>query len=152
MDKEHLFSKAQPFLNKIEVSNSLKNYYQQDEENLILKNKGSFFVYNLGSVKKSIAGAVEYDITLEFKDEKCRYTITNYLFNPYKRNRYGKFEPINGKYKALEKEVSKSNMKEWKMHRKEVCEKSQALIINLNNEFRYNEIDKHKTIKKDEDW
>jgi len=108
-------------------------------------------VYRLDSLKKAIAGAVEYDITLELKNDKYRYTISNFLFNEYKKNRYGKSEPIKGKYIPLEREASSWNKKEWEKQKEVVFEKTEELIVNLNGEMIYAEKNNKKQ-KKEKEW
>ena len=152
IDKDKLFSNGEKFMKKIKVLNSKKKYYKIEKENYIIRNKGSFYVYRIGSVKKGIAGAVEYDIDLEIKDGKYRYTITNYIFNEYQRNRYGKYEPVKGKFKPLEMEVSSINTKEWKKHKQVVYDKSLELVQNLHSGMIYAEEKKNKNVKKEDNW
>jgi hypothetical protein len=154
MDKNTLFENGKSFMKKLKVLNSQKNYFTVDTENLSITNKASFYVYQYGSINKAIDGAVEYDITLEIKDGRYRYTITNFTFNEYKRNRYGKFEPISGKYMPLEMDVSNLNKKGWENHRQVVYDKCQELIQNLYSNMIYSEESdpKSKKIKKQDDW
>ena len=109
IDKETLFKNGQKFMKKVKVLKSKRKFYTEERESYTISNRGSFYVYRLGSVKKGIGGAVEYDLTLEIKDGKYRYTLTNYIFNEYQKNRYGKYEPLKGKYMPLEAEVSSLN-------------------------------------------
>lgn len=153
MTQDDLFKNGELFLKKVKVLNSKKKYLTVDEDNYSLTNKGSFYVYQYGSVNKAIAGAVEYDILLEVKDGRYRYTITNFIFNEYQRNRYGKYEPLNGKNTPLEMEVSNINKKGWEKHRQVVYDKTQELIQNLQSNMIYTEESKKsKKVKKDENW
>jgi hypothetical protein len=152
INKEALYSNGEAFMKQIKVLNSKKRNLQKNDDDFIISNKGSFYVYRVGSVKKAIDGAVEYDITLEVKDGKYRYTITNFLYNEYKKNRYGKSEPIKGKYMPLEMEVSSLNSKQWEKHREVVYEKTQDLILNLNGEMIYSETKDSKKVKKQDNW
>jgi hypothetical protein len=154
MDKNTLFENGKSFMKKLKVLNSKKNYLSVDKDNFTITNKASFYVYQHGSANKAIDGAVEYDITLEIKDGRYRYTITNFIFNEYKRNRYGKSEPVKGKYMPLEMEVSALNKKGWENHRQVVYDKSQELIQNLYSNMIFSEEpdQKNKKIKKQDDW
>ena len=152
IDKDKLFLNGEKFIRQVKVLNSKKKYYKTDKENCTIRNRGSFYVYRIGSVKKGIGGAVEYDIDLEIKDGKYRYTITNFIFNEYKRNRYGKYVPIKGKFIPLEREVNSINKKEWKKHKQVVYEKSLELIQNLYSGMIYTEEKKNKNVKKDNNW
>lgn len=152
MTRDLLFDNGQKFMKKVKVLNSSKKHYSEDKNNYSLKNKGSFYVYRIGSVKKGIDGAVEYDLTIEIKDGKYRYTLTNFVFNEYQKNRYGKYQPLKGKYIPLEMEVSSLNKKEWEKHRKVVYDKSQELIISLNDVLLYEEVKETKKNKKKDNW
>lgn len=152
MDKDKLFLNGQKFIKTIKVLNSKKKFYTENKESYVINNRGSFYVYRLGSVKKGIGGAVEYDLTLEIKDGKYRYTLTNFIFNEYQKNRYGKYEPMKGKYTPLEAQVSSLNKKEWDKQRQVVYDKSQELIQNLYGEMIYAKEKKKKKEKKDNNW
>jgi hypothetical protein len=153
MKQDDLFKNGESFLKKVKVLKSKKKYLNVNKENYTITNKGSFYVYQYGSINKAIAGAVEYDISLEVKDGKYRYTITNFIFNEFQRNRYGKYEPMKGRNTPLEMEVSDINKKGWEKHRQVVYDKSQALIQNLQSEMIYTEESKKtKKVKKDENW
>jgi len=152
MTRNELFTNGEEFVKKIKVLNTNKKYFSKDKENFILTNKGSFYVYRFGSLKKAIDGAVEYEIKLELKDGKYRYTITNFVFNEYRRNRYGKFEPVNGKFYPLEMEMTSLNQKEWEKHREVVFEKTWDLIHNLYGEMIFIEAKKSKVSPKEDVW
>ncbi len=89
---------------------------------------------------------------LEIKEGKYRYTLTNFFFNEYQKNRYGKYEPVKGKYTPLEAEVSSLNKKEWDQQRQVVFDKSQELIQNMYGEMIFTEEKKNRKEKKDDDW
>jgi len=152
MDKEKLYENGQKFMKKVKVLNSKTKLYSEDKSNYSLKNRGSFYVYRTGSMKKGIDGAVEYDLTIDIKDSKYRYTLTNFVFNEYKKNRYAKYEPIKGKYTPLEMQVSSINSKEWEKQRQVVYDKSQELIQNLYSDMLHVEEGKKKKKKKDDNW
>ena len=150
--KELLLENGSAFMKEIKVLQSRKKHLEVDKAAFSITNKGSFYVYRLGSIKKAIDGAVEYDIILEIKDGKYRYTITNFIFNPYERNRYGTYEPVKGKYIALEANMTSLNQKEWEKHREVVFDKTTDLINNLYGSMIYSETKKSKKVKKEENW
>lgn len=152
MSKDQLFENGEKFMKNIKVLHSKTKNFKADKVNYQIFDRGSFYVYRIGSVKKGIAGAVEYDITLDLKDDKYRYTITGFQFNEYQKNRYGKYEPIKGKYTPLEMEASSLNAKEWEMQKEVVFDKTQELIMNLNGEMIYAEEKKSKKEKKEKEW
>jgi hypothetical protein len=152
MKKEIIFKNGEKFMSQVKVLNSRTKHLQKDKDNQTIQNKGSFYVYRIGAVKNAIGGAVEYDITLDVKDGKYRYTITNFQFNPYERNRYGTFEPVKGKYIPLEANMTTLNQKEWEKHREVVFDKTKDLINNLYGSMIYTEKKKSKKVKKEENW
>ena len=152
MDKEQLFANGEKFMKNVKVLHSKRKFLNVDKDRYQISNRGSFYVYRLGSLKKGIAGAVEYDLILEVKDDKYRYTINNFIFNEYKKNRYGKYEPVKGKYTPLEMEVSSLNKKEWDKQRIVVYDKTQELVQNLYEQMIYAEEKKNKKSKNSQDW
>ena len=152
MPREKLLNNGTAFLNTIKILKSRKSYLNIDEDNYQLTTRGSFYVYRYGSIKKAIDGAVEYDIKIELKEGKYRYTITNFVFNEYQRNRYGKYEPIKGKYTPLEMQVSSLNRKSWENYKETVLEKTQGLINNMYGEMIFSETKKSKKLKREENW
>lgn len=152
VSKDELIEKGSLFIQQLKVHNSTQNNLIQDLKNYILSNKGSFVVHNLGGIKNSVSGIVIFDMTLEFKDGKCRYTITNFTFNPYERNRYGKFESEAGKYTPLEQEATRLNRKAWAKHRKEVYSDSQTLISQLNEHLTYQKNNQPEKVIKNDNW
>jgi len=78
-----------------------------------ITSRGSFTVHNVGSLKKHPDGVVEFELTIEIKEAKYRYTITNYTFIPYVRDRYAQFVPQNSKSIPLESESSILNKANW---------------------------------------
>jgi hypothetical protein len=152
LSRDQLMNNGRAFLKTIKVLKSRKKHLTIDKENYQLSTKGSFYVYRYGSIKKAIDGAVEYELKIELKDDKYRYTITNFRFNEYQRNRYGKYEPIKGKYEPLEMEVSSFNKKSWEYYKETVMEKTQGLIDNIYGEMIYSEAGKSKKAKKEDNW
>jgi hypothetical protein len=152
MSKDELFINGEKFMKKIKVLHSKTKYLKVNNADSQIFNRGSFYVYRRGSIKKGIAGAVEYDIALDFKDDKYRYTISGFQFNEYQKNRYGKYEPIKGKYTPLEMEVSSLKAKEWEAQKEVVFDKTQELIVNLDGDMIYAEEKKSKKEKKAKEW
>ena len=59
------------------------------------------------------SGEVWYDFTFELKDGKYRFWLTDFIFTPYKRDRYGNFVPAAVKGVPLENNPGKLNAGEW---------------------------------------
>jgi hypothetical protein len=61
-----------------------------------LEGDGKFLVYGGISVLKHEKGEITYQVNIEFKDQKYRFWLTNFVFTPYVRDRYGNFVPQQG--------------------------------------------------------
>ena len=55
----------------------------------------------------SEGGEMGYTIKVEVKDGRYRYWLTDFVYRPYQRNRYGNAELMHGKDVALEKASEK---------------------------------------------
>jgi hypothetical protein len=75
--------------------------------------EGKFASYSSGGlVVKHENGEIAYRITVEFKDNKYRYWLTDFVFTPNKRDRYGNYIPQPGIEVPLEKANEKLLEKE----------------------------------------
>ncbi len=124
---ETLYQNAVSFLSQVEVVNQKKKENYLVEEEGKATTMGGFLVYNY----KSPDGEIRYDISIEVKDNKYRYSITNFIFHPYTRNRYGRFEMEKWKSKSLEDPVSKGEEKSWNRHKIKTSEKMASLISKM---------------------
>jgi hypothetical protein len=68
---------------------------------------GKFLVYDGVSVLKHEKGEITYQVNIEFKDQKYRFWLTNFIFTPYVRDRYANFVPQQGIYIPLEDALAK---------------------------------------------
>lgn len=87
----------------------MKEFYTK-EKSLQITNSGAsvkdkFLTYT--SLVKHENGEMAYVFNIECKDGKYRYWVTDFVFTPYEKNRYGMFAPVNGKDVALEKASDK---------------------------------------------
>lgn len=73
---------------------------------------GKFLVYGGVSVLRHENGEIAYQLNMEFKDQKYRFWLTNFVFTPYQRDRYGNFVPQNGVDIPLEQLNDKLDKKE----------------------------------------
>ena len=78
--------------------------------------EGKFLTYSGSSVFKHEQGEVNYSLTIEFKDQKYRFWLTNFIYKPYERDRYGNFVPKLGKEIPLESLNNQLSKKETDTH------------------------------------
>jgi len=86
------------------------NDFYAKEKSLKLTNAGAsvkdkFLTYT--SLVKHENGEMTYALNIECKDGKYRYWITDFVFTPYEKNRYGMFTAVNGVTIPLEKASDK---------------------------------------------
>ncbi|WP_162276832.1 DUF4468 domain-containing protein [Mucilaginibacter pedocola] len=74
--------------------------------------KDKLVVYASGLLTKKEVGEVTYVLTIETKDQKYRYKFADFVFKPYKRNRYGNMATQPGLDVPLEKLWTKYDDKE----------------------------------------
>lgn len=77
-------------------------------QNIVFKDK--FLCY--APFVKHETGAIAYTLNIECKDSKYRYWLTDFIFTPYQRDRYGVFVPENGIEIPLEKASTKVDKKD----------------------------------------
>jgi hypothetical protein len=58
--------------------------------------KSKIMIYSSLTYVKHEDGELAYTLNIEFKDAKYRYWLTDFVFMPYQRNRYGVFERAPG--------------------------------------------------------
>ena len=87
----------------------MKEFYPKEKSLQITSSgasvKDKFLTYT--SLVKHENGEMAYALNIECKDGKYRYWITNFVFTPYEKNRYGMFVPVNGVTIPLEKASDK---------------------------------------------
>jgi hypothetical protein len=64
------------------------------------------------SLVKHENGEMAYSLTIECKEGKYRYWLTDFIFTPYEKNRYGVFVPVSGIELPIENASSKLNQKD----------------------------------------
>lgn len=57
---------------------------------------GKFLIYGSTGLFRHETGQVSYTLNMEFKDQKYRFWLTNFVCTPYQRDRYGNFVPDQG--------------------------------------------------------
>ncbi len=150
-DSVTLLNNAENFL-KGYINKKQKKTLHRDDLKGEVTAMSSFQVFKKGSLGKNVDGAIEYSLRIEVKDQKYRYTLTDFYFQEYERNRYGKFEPINGKVKPLETPSSKLNDWQWNDHKKTVQEKMTVLVSQMKVDMMKIKSGDKKKVKVKEDW
>jgi hypothetical protein len=92
----------------------VKEFYPKEKSLKITGSEASvkdkFLTYT--SLVKHENGEMAYSLNIECKDGKYRYWITDFVFTPYEKDRYGMFVPVSGKGITLEKASDKMSKKD----------------------------------------
>jgi len=80
--------------------------------NNMVSGKGGVVVYRQGLVSGQEEGRIDYQLTVDFKEDKYRIIITGFTFTPYQRNRYGVFAPVDNVSIPLETDANKFSAKQ----------------------------------------
>jgi len=84
-----------------------KNKIDKSESPAVITGTGKLLMLSGLSVAKHIDGEINYTFNIEYKDQKYRYWLTNFIFTPYKIDRYGNSVPEPGVDIPLEDGASK---------------------------------------------
>lgn len=138
------------------VENNFKNRKNYDtqfnlKEGYITCNTG-FLVYTKGIASKQIHGEITYNIKIDIKDNKYRYTFSNFVFEYYKMNRQYKYEPT-GRLKPLEEPKYPGWQTVWNKHKILTSRDIQHLISTLKVAMKQTDEIKIPTVQKKKiDW
>lgn len=133
--KDALFKNAVKYASTVKKESKRKSDLALHHHNNIVEKKGSFFVYTQGLITPQIHGEITYNVRIEVFEEGYKYTFTNFVFNYYKRNRYGRFAPVNGKTKRLEENKFAGMQKTWLGHKQFTKEYIENQINHLKNKM-----------------
>ena len=146
--QEQLFNNANSWANET----FKKPINSKDTTAWSIMASGSFTVHNVGSLKKHPDGVVEFEFTIEIKEARYRYIITNYKLIPYERDRYAQFVPQNSKSMPLESNPSTMNKANWNGYIKTAHSKSMTLVDQLAQAVMTPDIQTPKKVKRNDSW
>lgn len=89
--------------------------------------RGKFVISKTAFVLSHPSGEILYSFRFEIKGERYRFWLTDFLFIPYQRDRYGNFVPSTTKGIPLEKSPGKLNAGEWSAYVSDAGRQSAAL-------------------------
>lgn len=99
--------------------------------------KDQIIVYTDKSVLAKPNGDFFYDIAIEIKEGKYRYTFSNFVYRYYKQDRYGKFVPVVKGSKPMEDTKAAGWKKQWGRNKLQVNNEVNGHINNLKNAMKY---------------
>jgi hypothetical protein len=101
--------------------------------NTMVSGKGGLVVYRQGLVSGQEEGRIDYQLTVDFKDDKYRLIMTGFTFTPYQRNRYGVFAPVDNVSIPLETSSNKLSTKQLNAYLDKLGAYGKKLEKTLNN-------------------
>jgi hypothetical protein len=101
-----------------------KNLAQKDDQ---LVAEGKMIINKTAFVLTHPSGEILFNFTFETKPGKYRFWLTDFLFIPYSRDRYGNFVATTAKGRPLENLPGKLNAAEWKSYIDAAYKQSDAL-------------------------
>jgi hypothetical protein len=103
---DSLISRAKSFF-KLKKMNLVKS------DSTLFEQSGKFVISKTAFVLSHPSGEVLYNFAFEIRGSKYRFWLTDFMFIPYQRDRYGNFVPSAAKGIPLEKSPGKLNAGEW---------------------------------------
>jgi hypothetical protein len=131
LGKDVLYGNAMKYVSSIEKVGKGKKDIHVDYHQGVVSNKAGFYVYTNGLLTPQIHGEITYNIRIEILENSYKYTITDFVFQYYQRNRYGRYAPVSGKTKALEEERFAGMQNIWHGHKKTTKEVIEGEIQTL---------------------
>lgn len=108
---DSLFDRALYFFKTAYPQSGLK-LVSEDRGKGTLSGSGSFLVSKKTLLTSHEDGSVAFSIRIDVKDGKYRYWLSDFVFNPYQRNRYNSYESVPGIYIPLELSAGKIEKKD----------------------------------------
>lgn len=130
-----LWNNAGEFLSSLTVPDQLTKEVQTNEDLTELRHQFGFYLIVKPALTKQVDGVMMADIMVKIIDSKYTYTISNFRFIKYARDRFGQFVPKSSKKYPLEKYYPDSKKKTWKAHFVEINDKIAKLQLNLEGKI-----------------
>ena len=146
---QQLYVQAKNWINKHHKSTSKSIEFDSVAGKLTAK--GYYLVYSKGVVSKQVHGAIRYNVLIEVKDNKYRYSFSDFVFEYYQQNRNYQYVPT-GKEKPLEEEKFAGFQKSWDNHKLDNDKLIKSQISSLKSAMKRIEEVKPAPAKPAVDW
>ncbi len=121
-----LYQRAVYFLKEAYPATQLK-LKKQDNKKGVLTGAGGIMVSRKALVSKHDDGRISYNVTIEVKDGKYRYWLTDFVLTPYARDRYTNYVPVSGKDVPLEHALRQIGQKDLDDYLAQILAKSRTI-------------------------
>jgi hypothetical protein len=121
--KDSLISRAKAFLE----SDGKKFKLNTVKGDTLIEATGKMLISKNALGMARPMGAVDYNLYTEVRDGRYRFWLTDFVFTPYMRDRYGNFVPSTTIGAPLEREQSKQRAAEWLGYQKITAREAKSL-------------------------
>ena len=130
-----LWDNAMKYLNTLSVPDQLTKEVMVNEDLTKLSHQFGFYLIVKPALTKQVDGVMMADILISVNDSKYEYTINNFKFIKYARDRYGMFVPKSSKKYPLEKYYPDNKKKTWNAHFEAISSKIEKLATDLGGKM-----------------
>ncbi len=130
-----LWDNAMKYLSTLSVPDQLTKDVQANETLTEMSHQFGFYLLVKPALTKQVDGVMMADIKISVNDSKYEYTINNFKFINYERNRFGVFVPKSSKTYPLEKYYPDNKKKPWITHYEAINSKIEKLTKDLETKM-----------------
>jgi hypothetical protein len=121
--KDSLISRAKAFLK----ADAKKFKLSTVKGDTLIEAKGKILISKSALGLARPMGDLDYNFYVEVRDGRYRFWLTDFIFIPYMRDRYGNFVPSTTIGTPLEREQSKLRSAEWQSYQKIAAREAKSL-------------------------
>ena len=121
--KDSLYSRAEAFLKR----ESKKLKIKSPAVDTVLEATGKMMISKNALGMSRPTGEVSYNFYAQLKDGKYRFWLTDFVFVPYTRDRYGNFVPSTPIGTPLDRDPGKLSAADWAGYKKMTARESRLL-------------------------
>jgi hypothetical protein len=100
-----------------------------------IEGSGKVMMYYKTSLVAHETAEISYKLHMEFKDTRYRIWLTDFMYAPVQRNRYGIYAPLTGMTLPLERVAGKLSQKEVNSYLDQIGAYCQALSVKLKSDL-----------------
>ncbi len=116
LSKQFLFKNAKNWVMLLNHHDEKTSITLEDSIGGRVFGKSLFFVYSQTGILKKVSGTINYNLSIEVKDNKYRYRFSDFVFHYFKQDRYYNMVET-GKTKPLEDTEASGWQKLWAQHK-----------------------------------
>jgi hypothetical protein len=130
-----LWDNAMNYLSALTVPDQLTKDIQVNQNLTEMSHQFGFYLIVKPALTKQVDGVMMADIKISVNDSKYEYTINNFRFIKYARDRYGVFVPKSSKKYPLEKYYPDNKKKTWQAHFEAIDSKIEKMTTDLEEKI-----------------